>query len=230
MEPSTARIWIDGGTHAREWITSATVTFIIETLIRNWEDQPEYIRNKIWYFMPMINPDGYVYSRRISRLWRKNRWNTVGSSKNPCTLNYHGNAPISEMETKAIVNFLEERKPHVVSFLSFHSYGQLLTYPYGHRAARYKYASLLQRLGNQAARNIKEITGRKYRVGSRHSLLILAGGGADDWACSSLGAKYVYTIELRDTGDYVFLLPPRQIIQTAMEGYAMVEAVAKDIG
>lgn len=214
-----------------------------------WEDQPDYIRNKTWYFMPMVNPDGYDYSRRIDRLWRKNRsphkrskckgvdinrnfnvaWNTGGSSSDPCKITYHGTGPISELETEAVVTFLKEQRKNLEAFLTFHSYGQMLMYPYGHQAAMYKHAPMLQRVGQEVAKSIKRITGRNYKVGSRHKLLPPAGGGADDWACSSLGAKYVYTIELRDRGNYGFVLPPNQIIDTALEGYAMVDAVARDM-
>ncbi|XP_013105808.2 carboxypeptidase B isoform X3 [Stomoxys calcitrans] len=248
-EENANQIWIDGGTHAREWITPATVTYIIQRLMAKWDEQPAYIRDKTWYFMPMVNPDGYVYSRQIDRLWRKNRaphskrsrcigvdinrnfnigWNTVGSSKDPCKFTYHGPAPFSEMETQAILNFFED-KTDMVAYLTFHSYGQMLLYPYGHKAARYMYAPALKRVGNEAAQIIKQKTGRKYRVGSRNEWLPPAGGGADDWACSKLGAKYVYTIELRDRGNFGFILPPSQIIQTAFEGYTLVEAVARDI-
>ncbi|XP_058977953.1 zinc carboxypeptidase-like [Musca domestica] len=243
------KIWIDSGTHAREWITTSTVTFILNRFMDAWQDQPNYIRNKTWYFMPIVNPDGYEHSRKKDRLWRKNRtpnqhtrckgvdlnrnfnigWNTQGSSANPCRDTYHGRQPFSEMETQAIGKFLHERKHNLLAFLTFHSYGQMLLYPYGHTAAKYKDASMLQRVGDEVARYIRKTMGKKYQVGSRHKLLYPAGGGADDWACSTLGARYVYTIELRDRGRYGFVLPSAQIIPTALEGYAVVDAVARDI-
>ncbi|QQP52967.1 Carboxypeptidase B, partial [Caligus rogercresseyi] len=40
--------------------------------------EPEKMQNDvrgqvIWYIMPLVNPDGYEYTRTTSRLWRKNR-------------------------------------------------------------------------------------------------------------------------------------------------------------
>lgn len=65
--------FIVGGIHAREWITPASVTYIINELLSNWEQEPKYIQNIDWYFAPVLNPDGYEYTHTTDRLWRKNR-------------------------------------------------------------------------------------------------------------------------------------------------------------
>lgn len=54
-------IWIDGGIHAREWISPASVTYIINDLVENWDEQPQHIQNINWYVLPVHNPDGYEY-------------------------------------------------------------------------------------------------------------------------------------------------------------------------
>lgn len=46
-----------------------------------------------------------------------------------------------------------------------------------------------------------------------------AAGGADDWAYGVAGIPYVYTIELRDTGRYGFILPKEYITPTGEEFY-----------
>uniref|UniRef100_A0A1I8P6M7 Peptidase M14 domain-containing protein n=1 Tax=Stomoxys calcitrans TaxID=35570 RepID=A0A1I8P6M7_STOCA len=243
------KIWIDGGIHAREWVSPATVTYIINQLLTNWEKQPSYIRNKSWYIMPVMNPDGYMYSRRSNRLWRKNRkphktsscvgvdlnrnfnigWGTVGSSKNPCHETYHGTSANSELETQAVVNYIKSIKANLEAYLTYHSYSQALVYPYGYKSAKSKYATALQRVGKEAARLIKNKTGKTYDVGVTYKVLSLAAGGSDDWSCSVMGIKYVYTIELRDRGQYGFILPPAQIEGTASEGLILAQQVAKDI-
>lgn len=57
-------IWIDGGIHAREWISPASVTYIVNDLVENWDEQPQHIRNINWYILPVHNPDGYEYTHR----------------------------------------------------------------------------------------------------------------------------------------------------------------------
>ena len=51
-------IWIDGGIHAREWITPATVTYLIRNLLEDKNTNPDLIEKLDWYFLPVLNPDG----------------------------------------------------------------------------------------------------------------------------------------------------------------------------
>lgn len=56
-----------------------------------------------------------------------------------------------------------------------------------------------------------------YKVGSSTNVLYEAAGGSDDWALGVAGVKYSYTMELRDTGDNGFVLPPDQIVPSGEE-------------
>lgn len=73
---NTKSIWVDGGIHAREWISPATVTYIINNFVLNYENEPQSVRDVDWYFLAVVNPDGYEYSHVRDRLWRKNRAKT----------------------------------------------------------------------------------------------------------------------------------------------------------
>lgn len=61
----------------------------------------------------------------------------------------------------------------------------------------------------------------------------IAAGAADDWAYGA-GIKYSYTLELRDTGNNGFILPPEQIKPSGAETLAallkMTELIAEEIG
>lgn len=136
----------------REWISPATVTYIINEFIENWEDQPDYVKYFDWYFLPVQNPDGYEYSHTVDRLWRKNlrrdnvtqckgidlnrnygyEWGGRGTSNKPCSIIYRGLKPFSEPETRAVQKFFEGKNGYFNAFVSFHSYGQYIIYPWSY--------------------------------------------------------------------------------------------------
>ena len=45
-------------------------------------------------------------------------------------------------------------------------------------------------------------------------------GSSADYTYGRLGIKYSYGVELRDTGEHGFLLPPSLILPTAQENFA----------
>lgn len=71
-------IWVDGGIHAREWISSHTVMYIANTLLSEIDTGLSSQVTKLldmyqFVILPMSNPDGYEYSRTRNRMWRKTR-------------------------------------------------------------------------------------------------------------------------------------------------------------
>lgn len=54
-------------------------------------------------------------------------------------------------------------------------------------------------------------------------------GASDDWAKGVAKIKYAYTIELRDTGKYGFILPPSEILTTGKEAFVAVSTLASEI-
>ena len=56
---------IDCGTYGMDWISISICQFIAEKLVK--EDSPYDI-----LIFPVLNPDGYEYSRNTDRLWQKN--------------------------------------------------------------------------------------------------------------------------------------------------------------
>ncbi|BFG02954.1 titin [Drosophila madeirensis] len=242
-------VWIDGGMHAREWISPATVTFIANQLAEGWEDLPEHMRSINWYIHPVANPDGYEYSHTTDRLWRKNmrahgrqcpgvdlnrnfgyKWGGKGTSASPCSQTYRGSKAFSEPETFYISKFISGfPRETFQAYLSFHSYGQYILYPWGYDYQLTQDRADLDRVARQAGTSITKSTGVKYTVGSSATTLYPAAGGSDDWAKGIAGIKYAYTIEMGDTGRYGFVLPARFIQYNGKDGYTFADTVARAI-
>jgi murein tripeptide amidase MpaA len=77
-------------------------------------------------------------------------------------------------------------------------------------------SAYLQELGSLMAQAIAEVHGRHYTAGEGSLILYLAAGTAHDWVYGELG-DWGIGIELRDTGNYGFVLPRDQIIPTGEE-------------
>ena len=77
--------------------------------------------------VPLVNPDGYEFSRNEDRQWRKNRRKNPGSScrgvdlnrnfekkfgtassKNPCKEDFRGPEAFSEPETFTLASYIED--------------------------------------------------------------------------------------------------------------------------
>ena len=67
------------GIHAREWIAPAAGFYVVDKLIQALSSPEEDrtlngdVYDIEWIIMPLLNPDGYEYSRTTDRMWRKNR-------------------------------------------------------------------------------------------------------------------------------------------------------------
>lgn len=111
------------GIHAREWISPASVTYIISQLVENRDEHAAYTTGIDYYILPLFNPDGYEYTHTVDRLWRKNRRRSLGCvgvdlnrnwgyhwggaiSNRYCTDNYGGISAFSEPETRAVSQFV----------------------------------------------------------------------------------------------------------------------------
>lgn len=75
---SKPMIWVDGGIHAREWISSHTVLYFANALLGEVEpslqtELQSMLDKYQFVILPMSNPDGYEYSRNSNRYWRKTR-------------------------------------------------------------------------------------------------------------------------------------------------------------
>jgi len=102
--------------------------------------------------------------------------------------------------------------------IDFHCYSQLVLRPYGWSTAKTPDETALKIIGDGVSYEIQRNSGLKY-TSQRAIDLYPATGGASDWFYME-GIWASYTIELRDTGKYGFILPASQIIPTGEEIFA----------
>ncbi len=69
-------IVVTGVHHAREWATSEVPSSIARATLEGYDKDPA-AKNRVdsaeLWFVPVVNPDGYEYSRNEDAWWRKNR-------------------------------------------------------------------------------------------------------------------------------------------------------------
>lgn len=239
FQPGNERrgVWLDSLIHAREWIAGATTTFILNELLTSTDPGVrEVADNHDWYIFPVINPDGYEYTHTTNRLWRKTRkqygvvcygadpnrnwgfrWNTGGSSSQPCSDTYAGPNSFSEIETDTLSRYLRSIGQNLVAYISFHSYSQMILLPYGHTARHLDNYNQVRGIGLRGAQSLAKRYGTQYVVGNVAETIYVATGSSMDWVKDTLKVPVALTYELRDKGNNGFLLPADQIIPSGLE-------------
>lgn len=237
-------VFYHGLQHAREWITGSMVLYIADMLVANYDTDPclaDLIDRTDFYLAPCVNPDGYAYSWSTDRLWRKNRrpnfdgtfgvdlnrnwaygWGGAGSSSFPGSQTYHGSGPFSEPETTVLSDFIIAH-PNIRAYMDYHNYSQLILWPFGNTFSEPPApdGATFWTLGSAMQSLIAGVHGMFYEPGPIALTLYQASGNAVDWVYGA-EARFAFTIELRDNGQFGFLLPPEQILPTVEENYPAI--------
>lgn len=187
-------IFIDAGTHAREWGGIQSALYFLHQLVENSTISAELTDKVDYVFVPVVNPDGYVYSFTENRLWRKNRRVVNGTCTgidlnrnyeymwryvpNSCpTNNYPGAHALSEPEIAAVAAYMRSFKRNLRLYLSTHTHGNLVLWPFGFALNAYvKNHKEHHEMGLKFANAIFEATGTEYEVGNSADILYTANG------------------------------------------------------
>jgi hypothetical protein len=205
--------------HAREIMTTEVAMDIIDQLTNGYDDDPS-IRNwvdttEIWV-VPMVNPDGNNKVWNGSSMWRKNtrggygvdinrnypyQWNTCnGSSGSTWSDTYRGPSAGSEPETQALMNLVANTEP--VFDISYHSYSELVIYPFGCDGDRTATREVVEGVGDElASKLVKDSGSGTYSPGTAWELLYSVDGGDIDWMYDEYNViPYVIEVNSRSQG------------------------------
>ncbi len=154
-EPGEKEVMYSAIHHAREPNSMTATIFYMWYLLENYatsEEIQHLLDNTELYFVPCLNPDGYIYNEvndpNGGGMHRKNRrdvgtsnkgvdlnrnysygWGTTGISFNTNNDTYPGTGPFSEAETSAMKWFCENHDFKLA--FNAHTYGDLLLFPIG---------------------------------------------------------------------------------------------------
>lgn len=212
----------NGMHHARELMTTEVVISIAEKLPAQYSTDVEvqkFLKDFRIVVVPQVNPDGnhLVYTK--DNFWRKNAradsnnriygvdlnrnyptaWRGCrGSSGRRNSQTYRGPSPVSEPETDAMINLFDKYRP--VANISYHSYSELIIYPFGCAKIENKAKDVFQSIGEDMKFVIEDDRGRKntYKVGAAPDVIYEADGTDLDTHWQEFGI-ISYTIELNSS-------------------------------
>ncbi|MEM7105825.1 MAG: M14 family zinc carboxypeptidase [Bacteroidota bacterium] len=188
--------------HAREPAGLSQLIYYMWYLLENYgtDDFATYIvDNTELYFIPCINPDGYIYNEVNNPagggLWRKNRrdngdgsfgvdlnrnygynWGLDNSGSSPFTGSntYRGTAPFSEPELQLVRDFVEDREFLIA--LNYHTYGNYIIYPWGYEVQLTPDSTYFSEFSDIITRE------NNYNAGTAFETVgYFVNGNSDDW-------------------------------------------------
>ncbi|KAI9219088.1 hypothetical protein BC828DRAFT_349748 [Blastocladiella britannica] len=242
-------ILMTSGMHAREWIAPSVILNLLDIWTAGYGGDSlltDLLSGFEMIIVPMLNPDGYVWSWQLNRLWRKttqlfaggcmgvdlNRnfpasdWidpeNLNASSPDPCDDTFRGPYPGSAPETKALVNFVADYQAATGNMMQFvvdtHSYNLLWLYSfYDCSVAQSDSEANRGYVAEMAISAIYAVGGEVYTAGRICEVLYPTSGSTVEWAQEKYSISNSFAVELRDDGTHGFLLPPDQIVPSVAE-------------
>ncbi len=214
--PAKPHIFFNGMHHAREVMSVEVPLDTINTLLTQYGQDAKVTHwvdaNEIW-ILPMFNVDGNQKVWKSDSMWRKNTrgnygvdinrnypyaWNSCnGSSSSHSAQDYHGDSAASEPETKVMMNLVKTIRP--VFSISYHSYSEIVIYPYGCEGQHTPTKEVVEGIGTEMASKIVTDDGSgHYTAGTAPELLYSVDGGDIDWMYHEY-QDIPYVIEVNST-------------------------------
>ena len=226
--------------HAREPIGGVLCMRLVENLLRDYRSNAATQRLvdelELWV-VPIVNPEGYkyVFDHKLGfPWWRKNlrdndhdgifnptidgvdlnrnydyNWQQ-GGEDNPASWFFRGTKPFSENEIEAMQTLA--LRENIFAGLSFHSYGEVVLYPWGNYYTAPD-QDLIYEVGQKLASCMRKLSGR-----STYALLPLNGrvGQSSVWMYGRLRAVD-FIVELGDEY-YTGERDTRRVVEEGLAG------------
>jgi len=234
-QPAKPQMLVSALHHAREPGSLSATIYYMWYLLEHYSTDPHIkaiIDNTELYFVPIVNPDGYLYNIGTNPMGggmlRKNRrlngdgthgvdlnrnygyewgYDNFGSSPHDTDDTYRGTAAFSEPETQAMKWFAEQH--HFKLNLNYHTYNNDIIYPWGYIPSYQTNDSALFFADGSFI-----TSGSKYRYGTCNEMLdYVSNGDSDDWMYGDTTTKpraYAFTPEVGSISDGFY--PPTSSI------------------
>ncbi|WP_405679164.1 M14 family metallopeptidase [Streptomyces sp. NBC_01511] len=228
--------------HAREHLTVEMALYLIRELGDTYGTDSRVtsaVNNREIWIVPDVNPDGGEYDIATGsyRSWRLNRqpnsgssrvgtdlnrnWNFQwgccgGSSGTPGSETYRGARAESAPEVKVVADFARSRvvggKQQLKAAIDFHTYSELVLWPYGYTSADTAPGMTLDDRNAFAAVGGKMAASNGYTA-EQASDLYITDGSIDDWLWGNQKV-FAYTFEMYpgSSGGGGFY-PPDEVIE-----------------
>ena len=221
IEEDEPEVYFNCMHHAREWLTLEFCLYVIEVLTDGYGVNmtiTDMVNERQLWIIPNVNPDGRTYDGGDDPTsymnWRKNRspngdgtygtdlnrnygwmWGGAGSRDLTWTQTYRGSGPFSELETSAIRDFVKQHD--FVFAISYHTYSQLILYPWGNTEDVTEDDDILSTLATEMSNRVTNKAGSSYPgyTPQKASDLYLTTGSDDDWLYGEMGILS-FTFEL----------------------------------
>lgn len=157
--------------------------------------------------------------------------NDEGASTNPCSAVYRGEEPGDTPENLGLRTFVDKLRDEqgIKLYIDWHSYGQYILGPWGYNCTivpdEVGEHIQLARITSETIRDYEGGYDTTFTFGPSCSTLYATTGSSVDYIYGPGQSDWSYTIELRDTGDFGFVLPPEQIRPAAEEQWAGMQAM-----